>query len=521
MSTSQTARHGLCCAALSFALLSAHPAAAWALSNPAWAAGVADKDSQGSQTEYAAPESPFLAMLPCDVQSCVGQMRSKDPSRSWRAVRRLRRMGPRAALAVPLLIDVLNKSGDRDAGNGHSPAEEACRLIVDMPPQTVDVLLRHAHELPAEGKSLVLFVLAAKREKRAIPIFLSALHDSDRNVRMEAADALAEMPQPKAVPELLKLLQEDDLSLALPALRALKASKDPRALDAFRRIAPDAGADESLREQAVGALAYLTPETETALFRRLARDEDVPDYVRAQAVIGLAKARDESAFELACDCMHSKYQGIVLAGLVALGEIGDDRSIEILCAVSDTPAPYIRGAVLRGTAARALIGGGVKHAVGRVREILRTSDPEQDYIVRVTLGDMLAASDRPEAFGTAMALLKGDDPHLRDEVVRFLATGTARVDVPDGFAPDHRFRRFPIHKDPGLVPVLQEIIVDEDVPSQVRAYAHWALRKTDDRRAIAFLEKLDAAENAAMDASDREGPECSPPGAEAKSNDQR
>ncbi len=149
--------------------------------------------------KYGPKQVPFLAEM--------AQDRSK-PTARMAAIRALGAFGPRAAVAIPVIVEALQDQ----TWDGRDVAAESLGFIGQASPEAVHALceaLKDGDERVRMAAARALGRCRATSEE-AVEALAGALHDADPNVQMAAVEALGELgPAARsAVPQLEELARQ-------------------------------------------------------------------------------------------------------------------------------------------------------------------------------------------------------------------------------------------------------------------------------------------------------------------------
>jgi len=311
-------------------------------------------------------------------------------------------------------------------------------------------------------------VRAPEIGRRALPQLLSALSDTDADVRAGAAVALGKIGDASAVGPIIPLLEDKDLAVRCRAAEALVNFGDPRILPAL-----------------VGALKRVEIP-ETVLIFGCQSDPAWESASRAAWALG--RMRDQRAVEpliAALDKGDEFFQAHVAEGL---GRIGDPRAVEPLMAVLRAGGLGDQSAMAAGTAL-ARIG---KPAIGPL--IAELKNERTQTTASISLQEMGEPAVEPllEAFkngdanvrgvaGIALAHIKG--PVVMRRLIEMLKNK------------DKELRMAAISclestEDPQIVMPLLEIAKNTQEDLDVRNEAIIALTFVPDARAIAPMKQI-------------------------------
>ena len=234
----------------------------------------------------------------------------KDPSPRIRA---------HAAEAVSQLM---NESIARSKGE-----QAAAQLALLLSDSSVDVR-RHA-------------IQALKDYERARPVeaFLTALRDTDKDVRSAAAEALGQTEDPRGLQPLIGMLQQDkSADVRHQAAHALGHLKDRRAADALAVAVRDANAD--VRMAAIESLGELELSDAPQALIDAMKDENRD--VRQAAANAAAQIGDPKAVPALVVLLRDNDADVRSQAVEALSEIRDTAAINALVAAMQSTDPNVR-----------------------------------------------------------------------------------------------------------------------------------------------------------------------------------
>jgi HEAT repeat protein len=221
-------------------------------------------------------------------------------------------------------------------------------------------------------------LLTAREDESSLRALRELLEDTDPRVQREAAAAMGDLRDEAAIPKLARLLDSDDPETAFEAAYALAHWGNDRGLDLLIRGL----GSEPHRMASCEALRRLGDPRARGPLERLARGIFIgwPDRLTAAATLYTLGDRDagdrvvrrtrawssrERAYALSLIGSHGIEPGYErlreVAGDVrdpargfaiqALGEMGDPRDVDVLCAVAESPDASIE---IRKEAVRSL-----------------------------------------------------------------------------------------------------------------------------------------------------------------------
>lgn len=153
-----------------------------------------------------------------------------------------------------------------------------------------EALVEAFEESADPGVKLYSLVFMGKmKDLKFLPLFVRALHDSDKQVRLQATIALAALGEP-AVPELLILLWDDDWKVRYRAAEALGSIRSHYAIIPLVKALEDK--KDHVRYMAAKALGETGDSCATEPLIGRLKDEN--DYVRRITVVSLKKIGGEA-----------------------------------------------------------------------------------------------------------------------------------------------------------------------------------------------------------------------------------
>jgi HEAT repeat protein len=148
-----------------------------------------------------------------------------------------------------------------------------------------EALVQAFEESADPGVKIYSIVFMGKmKDLKFMPLFVRALHDRDKQVRLQATIAIAALGEP-AVPELLILLLDDDWKVRYRAAEALGMIKSHYSIIPLVNALNDQ--NDHVRYMAAKALGETGDSSATEPLIRRLKDEN--DYVRRITVISLKK----------------------------------------------------------------------------------------------------------------------------------------------------------------------------------------------------------------------------------------
>lgn len=296
------------------------------------------------------------------------------------------------------------------------------------------------------------WAMAALGGEGALDLVAAQLEDSDAGVRMIAAKALALTSHPRAAVHLMRVLDDASDNVAYwasTALAALEARVLPRLIGLL-------GAP-GWRTRAAAARTIVRMGPSVALKPVAAALKRPNGDVQYWALLILGELRDQRAAPLVVPFLQSTVRDLVTRGALTLGQLGWRPAIPRLVGLLGHADESVRLAAIE-----ALAGFG-------------------DYSVRI-LTDLLASDRRVMKVSAAVSLsmvgdtaLRGILEKLRDESsdLRFWAI--------------RALERF---DNPAIVPVLQDLLDDDEFDIQLAAATALRNYRMDEGTARSLVERL-------------------------------
>jgi HEAT repeat protein len=289
--------------------------------------------------------------VPEDIREEIDRLHSSNSTERISAIDNLRKMGSKAAPAVPFLVEILGDRSEigRAASDAlteiGSPAVEsllkalnnkrscvrsnavgALRKISD--PRVEDALIKALKDKNAKVRWGASSYFSEKATARAILFLIEALRDEYSMVRENTISALGKLKDPRAIKPLIALLKEDDsidiLDQAVQALLQTKAT-DPDTIEVLIRALKEKRS--WVRRGVMAALSNINePRIVDPLIEAL-RDADF--VVRDQAARKLGNMKDPRAIGPLIRALEEAYERdrhVIAAALAAItGEdFGED-----------------------------------------------------------------------------------------------------------------------------------------------------------------------------------------------------
>ncbi len=318
-----------------------------------------------------------------------------------RAARALAKMGPAAAGAAKVLVEVL--ADDRLVPVSQAvrirPAEEALKALRAIGPAAVAPLVaglshsvqlaryRSAEALAAlgdAGAKKLAEAMGGKLPRRwnvqlalgraggaAAPLLTAMLKHESKKIRLFAVETLGLTRSAEAVDALIGVLACDDNDINWMAVRALKRT-GAHAVGPLREAL--AHADPEVRERAVLTCREMGPQAAGAVAELAKGMSDRATGVRWGSAFALAKIgpAGEAALLKATQCDSNETRFVAVAGLCELPKLGVPASAALIAAMTDRD----------GSIRRRAIEGLTKHKVAAAADGMLAALNDEDVDVR-------------------------------------------------------------------------------------------------------------------------------------------
>lgn len=242
-------------------------------------------------------------------------------------------------------------------------------------------------------------------DKQAADALLGRLADKNSRVREAAVEALGRVGDEKTVEVLIEKLEDRDPAFRLHIVRALARLGDERAVPPLVKRLDDKVLE--VRIAAASALGAL--ESRNAVDPLLKKLEETPKKdssveLQKQIIVALGKIGDNKALDAILSILDSPYPDIRKHAAEALGNLGDERAVPSLVEKLADIGPEVRNA-----SAYALGKIGDKQAVSPLLGMLKEKDPE----LRITAVYALGTLKAPQAISPLINMLDDDNPWVR------------------------------------------------------------------------------------------------------------
>jgi HEAT repeat protein len=379
--------------------------ASFALGALAWSLAVSSATAQPKTLK----KMTIPADAPAEVRAQIERLMDKDPATRADAVMKLGGFGPKAAAALPFLVET---------------ARDETKVPINGESQSINAIVAESlKEIDGPG---------------SVPLLIRLIDEKDG--RNGALMVLGVVGDTRATPRVLKALGENDAQLRFWAIFALKHIKDPASVDGLAAAFKDTSTLGAIK------VAKLVHESIAEALGEIGDARVVPplaEYIRtgkfASARLGSAKAlgvakRPEGVEPLLALLSEPTAYGTVADGVPvfhaaaaeSLGLIKDPRAVDPLLAC----LKECKDDKVRAEAARALGRIGDKRAFDALHAVLR--DGTQPSFPRLGAAVGIEALDDPRAIETMIAVL--DDKDLAKVAGRYLKSTTGQDLGTDGAA---------------------------------------------------------------------------------------
>jgi HEAT repeat protein len=232
------------------------------------------------------------------------------------------------------------------------------------------------------------------------------LEHQDFEVRLSAAEALANLESEQAIPALLQALEHQDFEVRKRAVKALGGLRSEQAVPALLKGLKDQ--DSMVRRTAVEALGKLKSEQAVPALLKGLKDQN--SQVRLSAVEALGRLRSEQAIPALLNALEEQDFQVRLSAAEALGNLKSEQAIPALLKALEHQTHF----EVRGKAAEALGKLKSKQAIPALLKALEAQDPMVVWEAARTLEDL----NSEEAALAMSKALEYDTSYRRNSYVR-------------------------------------------------------------------------------------------------------
>jgi len=345
----------------------------------------------------------------------------------------------------------------------------------------------------ASRRALAARSVAALGGPAHIGLVAALRHDPEPRVRQSVAIALGLQEAPESTEGLVDMLQHDpEAEVRRQAAESLQRLKDASSVASLLSALDDT--DPEVREQVLHALSKLVQSPDPTICQRVASIlvGDQSRDVRFVAAGVSTRSCASKAVEVLTEALSRERDWFVRRGLIgALGDTGDPRALPSLQDALADDAPYIRSDAAE---ALGVIGDpgateGLVRAVGDEDEEVRDSAKRALYKLHVPVSPderlgfwvwWLAADDPTVRDRGAMKLGDTYDPRAVQPLAEMLADSSTWVRAA-------ALKSLGRIGDESMIPVITELWADEGEEPEVRAACVTALSAIEGPEAVSTL----------------------------------
>lgn len=314
---------------------------------------------------------------------------------------------------VPELLARVNsaqaRQGDAEAAERMRRAASQGQNVCDREERNVKIeaLSALAQMEPAEANPVLRSVLAT-RDECAAPVRRQAVRLVARRDDAEAATLLATVAR-----------SDPNAENQMEAVRALGRMSNERAFSALEEILREPG-EERVRMSVVSAMARSEQARAQAAVRALVERRDVSERIRLAGIEGLAGRPDFSLDYWRALYTRLDSEALRKAVIAAIAKSGGEEGKDFLLGLARTPSePY----ALRESAVARIRGTA---PVNQLYELLQTADSRS---MRMSIVSALYARKEPEATDRLIDIAKtSTDPEIRAAAIRALGQDPRKSD---------------------------------------------------------------------------------------------
>jgi len=373
-------------------------------------------EDQGIELGLEAEERRYRALLEVDVSqpAALEALTAGLHDGSWRvrkaAAEQLARV-PRSAQVVPRLVGIL---GERDETGARNAAVEALARLGEPAAPAMIELLRHPDP---DQRKLAADILGQMESRQAEEPLIAALEDSDVNVRVSAAEALARIGGDAAGRGLERLLRQPCPLLQLCALEGLAQLRRPPPMPEVVPLL----AERKLQRSAYRVLGLIHQPAAVELLCRGLQAETRSVREAALSALGAQwlSAEPSRRAELEAAARLQARKTPALQQLVLAGLFSEEPEVK-------AGALFLAGAVRDVQLAMAVAEAASDDRLGReVVGVLRKLGPQAGR----TLLDEVSNLSAPARAAAAEALVELVEPSWIEPLVELAGSGEPEVQI--------------------------------------------------------------------------------------------
>jgi HEAT repeat protein len=283
--------------------------------------------------------------------------------------------------------------------------------LENLKPESVRIIGHQLSSNLPETKVKAIEVIGELGLREFAPDIKIELTSNYMPVRFTAAIAVGDMQYQLAKPTLEKLVTVDDKMTKIAAAYALYKLGDKDKLEIIKKAAKNK--DPQIRANATMLLGKSGDESVVDLLKWVQQSDNSDSQVRLQALEARAKLQDQTALDKLWAIIYSSYVEDRIIGITAMGDLGTQKTIEILITKLDDEIPEARLA-----AAQQLGRLGIKRGKSVVAEIFEennTAGLEDKQKNRIFARSAFAIGeiDSPDLSGYLPKLLNSESKLVR------------------------------------------------------------------------------------------------------------
>ena len=270
----------------------------------------------------------------------------------------------------------------------------ACQTSLEMPgEQVTQALTAELNPLPADNKILVIWTLGKRADAGALPALFALAKKGEKTVRLEAVQALPQIPDASAVPVLVELMGDADAQISQAAQDGLAALPGQGADDAITAMLEGRQTDQRLTALDLMGRRRMTKSIPALL--KAAGDADAK--VRPAAIRKIGELGGPEELPALLD---------VLARLKDSQDLdATERALSAVCVKTDNP----------------------QSQAGKLIGLLAKAQPAQKAVLLRVLGVV----GGPDALKAVRAAVDDSDAQVRDAAFRALCSWKTADAAPD------------------------------------------------------------------------------------------
>jgi HEAT repeat protein/beta-lactamase regulating signal transducer with metallopeptidase domain len=249
-------------------------------------------------------------------------------------------------IAVPIAQAVADGIGEGVSAFGTSQADavkgaaDASQQGRQTDPRLLAALLSALKDTDKEVRETAMHALVQIRHPSIFDPLVQALKDAVPDIRERAAFGLGQLRDKRAIQPLISALKEDtNADVREAAMHALVQLRDPSIFEPLVFALKDANAD--VREHAAFGLGQMRDKRAIQPLMAVLK-EDSNANVREKAVFALGQLRDPSTVEALAIALRDSNASVKEQAAFALGQIRDRRAVEPLMSALKDSNPSVR-----------------------------------------------------------------------------------------------------------------------------------------------------------------------------------